>query len=162
MKNNKYSNIMDKDIINLDRKINKLISEGCKAMGNVQCVKLSNGSVWWIQTVTVDDDSNNSLGVFNSEPEYFAEVRDLAVSKKLAAVKLLMEKSGMGLKDSKDWVDENCQYVFLEFIQNKRAYFFYKEYTTRQNTTKYKFRVDLENGIVGMERFGLNLPKTQL
>ena len=64
MKNNKYSNIMDKDIINLDRKINKLISEGCKAMGNVQCVKLSNGTVWWIQTVTVDDDSNNSLGMF--------------------------------------------------------------------------------------------------
>ena len=76
----------------------------------------------YLQAVIVDDDSNNSLGVFNSEPEYFAEVRDLAVFKKLVAIKLLMEKSGMGLKDSKDWVDENYEYVSLEFIQNKRVY----------------------------------------
>ena len=43
------------------------------------------------------------------ESEYFAEVRSLAgAGNKLAAIKLLMKKSDMGLKDSKDWVDENC------------------------------------------------------
>ena len=67
MKNNKYANIMNKDIIELDKRINKLINEGCKVIGNVQNVTLGNGNVWWIQTVIVNDDSNNSLGEFNAK-----------------------------------------------------------------------------------------------
>ena len=29
-----------------------------------------------------------------------------------------------------------------------KAYYFYKSYITRQNKTKYRFRVDLENDVV--------------
>lgn len=117
MKYNKYKNICSGDLSTLDVKINNFISKGCKPIGGVSVV-VGTSNIIYVQTITVDleyhdnqhadNDSKNILGEYKSEPEYLTEVRELAVSQKLAAVKLLIDKSGMSLKEAKDWVDTNC------------------------------------------------------
>jgi len=117
MKYNKYKNISSGDLNSLDDKINDYISKGCKPIGGVSVV-VGTKNVIYVQTIAVDfeynlkqhadNDSNNILGEFKSVPEYLTKVRELAVSKKLAAVKLLMAESGMDLKEAKNWVDTNC------------------------------------------------------
>ena len=68
-----------------------------------------NTNVFWIQTIIVNDDSNSVLGDFDVIPPYLIEVRQLAAAgNKLAAVKLYKESTGLGLKEAKDWVDNNC------------------------------------------------------
>ena len=54
------------NITELDARVNEYISEGCKVVGNVNCVKLNGGEVWFVQTIIVDDDSNAVLGEFIS------------------------------------------------------------------------------------------------
>ena len=59
--------------------------------------------------MTVNDESNDALGEKTIEEEYIIEVKKLALSgNKLVAVKLLKEKTGMDLREAKEWVDRNC------------------------------------------------------
>jgi ribosomal protein L7/L12 len=59
--------------------------------------------------LTVNDESNDALGEKTIEEEYIIEVKKLALSgNKLVAVKLLKEKTGMDLREAKEWVDRNC------------------------------------------------------
>ena len=51
MKYNKYANIINKNISDLDMEVNEYIDKGCKVVGNVNSVKLDNGEVWWTQTI---------------------------------------------------------------------------------------------------------------
>ena len=108
MKNNKYKNIWNKDLNSLDHTINDFISKGCKPLGGVSVV-VGDKNIIYVQTIAVDNDSNNILGEFNSEPLYLREVRELASSgNKLSAVKLLKDETGMDLKEAKEWIDNNC------------------------------------------------------
>ena len=108
MKYNKYKNIWNKDLNSLDQAINDFIAKGCKPLGGVSIV-VGDKNMIYVQTITVDNDSNNVLGEFNTDPSYLIEVRELASSgNKLSAVKLLKDKTDMGLKEAKEWVDNNC------------------------------------------------------
>jgi len=78
------------------------------ALGGLTAFTLAMGKVIYTQTVILDSNENNVLGEFVAEAPYIGEVRRLAVDTKLRAVKLLMEKTGMQLKEAKDWVDSNC------------------------------------------------------
>ncbi len=108
MKYNKYKNISNKDLSSLAKTVNDFISKGCKPLGGVTVV-VGVSNIIYVQTIIVDNDSNNALGEFNSEPWYFREVRELASSgNKLSAVKLLKEETGIDLREAKEWVDNNC------------------------------------------------------
>jgi hypothetical protein len=108
MKYNKYKNILNKDLNSLDQTINDFISKGCKPIGGVSIV-VGVKNILYVQTITVDSDSNSVLGEINSEPLYFRKVRELASSgNKLSAVKLLKDETGMDLREAKEWVDNNC------------------------------------------------------
>ena len=108
MKYKKYLNVVNQDITLLDHQVNEFISKGCKVVGNVNSITL-NAKVFWIQTIIVNDDSNSALGDFGVIPPYLIEVRQLAAAgNKLAAVKLYKESTGLGLKEAKEWVDNNC------------------------------------------------------
>ena len=108
MKYNKYKNISNKDLSSLAKTVNDFISKGCKPLGGVTVV-VGVSNIIYVQTIIVDNDSNNALGEFNSEPSYFREVRELASSgNKLSAVKLLKEETGIDLREAKEWVDNNC------------------------------------------------------
>ena len=108
MKYKKYLNVVDEDITQLDHRVNEFISKGCKVVGNVNSIAI-NTNVFWIQTIIVNDDSNSVLGDFDVIPSYLIEVKQLAAAgNKLAAVKLYKESTGLGLKEAKDWVDNNC------------------------------------------------------
>tara|TARA_B100001287_G_scaffold1325_1_gene1000 strand:- start:5827 stop:6162 length:336 start_codon:yes stop_codon:yes gene_type:complete len=108
MNYNKYKNIWNKDLNLLDLTINDFIAKGCKPLGGVSIIA-GDKNIIYIQTITVDNDSNNVLGEFHSEPLYLREVRELASSgNKLAAVKLLKDETDMGLQEAKEWVDNNC------------------------------------------------------
>ena len=133
MKFNRYKNISSSDISSLENEVNTLISKGCKPLGGIS-IAVTDRSILYVQTVIVEDESNNSLGALEkggdlrrvrtrSEiqelmnelndpayiapvPRYFSEVKRLALDgQKLAAVKYLMENTEMGLKEAKDWVD---------------------------------------------------------
>ena len=105
MKFNRYKNISSSDISSLENEVNTLISKGCKPLGGIS-IAVTDRSILYVQTVIVEDESNNSLGALSSEPSYLSEVKRLVLDgQKLAAVKYLMENTEMGLKEAKDWVD---------------------------------------------------------
>ena len=109
MKNNKYKNIYSKSLTSLDSIVNKLIADGCRPIGGVSVVVSDRAqNIVYVQTVVVDNENNSILGEFTPEPRYYEKVKELAKTQKLAAVKLFMEESGMDLKESKEWVDNNC------------------------------------------------------
>lgn len=76
-------------------------------MGTIQKGEI----LFYYQTKFVDDENNYILAEYVdlNEHSFFEEVKKLAKEgKKLEAVVLFKYKSGMGLKESKDWVDNNC------------------------------------------------------
>lgn len=108
MKFNRYKNILSADIAGLENEVNTLISKGCKPLGGIS-ITVADRNIVYAQTVVVEDESNNSLGEFSSEPYYLSEVRRLVLNgEKLAAVKHLKANSEMGLKEAKYWVDTHC------------------------------------------------------
>ena len=65
-------------------------------------------NILFLQTLTVNDESNDALGEKTFEEEYIIEVKKLALSgSKLDAVKLLKEKTGMGFIEAREWVERN-------------------------------------------------------
>ena len=106
MKYKQYKNIVASNLDDLDNKVNDLIKKGCSPVGGLSTLQNSNG-VYYIQTVN-SSNPNEALGELGTLPGYIAEVRMLAKTQKLAAVKLYMNNTGLGLREAKDWVDNNC------------------------------------------------------
>ncbi len=109
MKYNKYTNVASSNINELNQSVNDLISKGCEPIGGLGI--LLGDTVVYYQTMIVKDETNAILGYYieNKEPDYLDEVRRLAKEGKvLEAVKLYKEKSGVGLFEAKNWVDQNC------------------------------------------------------
>ena len=96
-----YKILKDESSSQLESQVNQYMKMNFKLIGGLSTHLSTSGSgeiTYYFQSV---------YGYPVSE--YFVEVKGLAgAGNKLAAIKLLMKKSGMGLKDSKDWVDENC------------------------------------------------------
>lgn len=110
MKFNRYKNIVNSDLEQLDQVVNSFIANGCLPVGGMSVINMRD-KIIFSQTVMMNDDSNDFLGLFEpfSEPSYLVEVRNLAAKgEKLAAVKLYMDNAQIGLKEAKDWVDANC------------------------------------------------------
>ncbi len=108
MKYNRYSNVFREDLVELTYQVNELISKGCSPIGGMVIIQIGQ-KLFYNQTVVVDSENNNVLGEVDVDPSYIREVRRLAKEgKKLQAVILYKENTGMGLKESSDWVDSNC------------------------------------------------------
>jgi hypothetical protein len=110
MKYNRYSNVLSVDLEELNYRVNELISKGCSPIGGMVIIQIGQ-KLFYNQTIVVDSENNNVLGEYEiyKEPSYIEEVRRLAKEgRKLEAVQLYKENTGMGLKESKDWVDSNC------------------------------------------------------
>jgi hypothetical protein len=104
MKYNKYKNVWNKDLNQLDRKVNEFISIGCKPIGGVSVV-VSNSNVIYNQTIIVESDSNDALGKVFTEPAWTEEVLRLYADREtaLAARDLLIEKTGMSNDEAMQW-----------------------------------------------------------
>jgi hypothetical protein len=108
MKYNSYKTISSHNLDFLNIEVNDFISKGCLPLGGVSSVN-DGKNILFLQTLTVNDESNDALGEKTIEEEYIIEVKKLALSgNKLVAVKLLKEKTGMDLREAKEWVDRNC------------------------------------------------------
>ena len=111
MKYNKYTNVLRNKLDELNQTVNDLISKGCEPIGGLS-VTIIGDKVFYHQTLIVEDETNAILGYYieDQEPDYLNEVRRLTKEGKvLEAVKLYKEKSGVGLFEAKNWVDQNCE-----------------------------------------------------
>ena len=107
MKYNSYKTISNHNLDSLNIEVNNFISKGCVPLGGVSSVN-DGKNILFLQTLTVNDESNDALGEKTFEEEYIIEVKKLALSgSKLRAVELLKEKIGMSLIEAKEWVDRN-------------------------------------------------------
>ena len=107
MKYNSYKTISNHNLDSLNIEVNDFISKGCVALGGVSSVN-DGKNILFLQTLTVNDESNDALGEKTFEEEYIIEVKKLALSgSKLDAVKLLKEKTGMGFIEAREWVERN-------------------------------------------------------
>ena len=107
MKYNSYKTISSHNLDFLNIEVNDFISKGCLPLGGVSSVN-DGKNILFLQTLTVNDESNDALGEKTIEEEYIIKVKKIALSgSKLNAVKLLKEKTGMGHLQAKEWVDHN-------------------------------------------------------
>jgi len=107
MKYNSYKTISNHNLDSLNIEVNNFISKGCVPLGGVSSVN-DGKNILFLQTLTVNDESNDALGEKTFEEEYIIEVKKLALSgSKLDAVKLLKEKTGMGFIEAREWVERN-------------------------------------------------------
>jgi len=108
MKYNRYCNILREDLEELAQIVNSLVSKGCTPLGGLTVIQAGQ-KVFYNQTVVVEDENNNTLGVYVPGESFLKDVMQLIKEgKKLQAVKLYSDKTGISLSEAKDWVDSNC------------------------------------------------------
>jgi len=105
MKYNKYKNVWNKDLNELDRKVNEFITKGCKPIGGVSVV-VYNSNVIYNQTIIVESDSNDSLGKVLTEAPWTEEVVRLLDRSVSDAIALLREKTGMSFDEAYAWLSD--------------------------------------------------------